>query len=100
MLSLGRKSTGQMRLRDEPALNSATGLRGDLGSAPGHVVAHRGIGHLELMLIDQPGQHPPRGVTLLAGRIQVLAQHRVNQRLGRIQPRRRERPRLAWRWNR
>ena len=25
------------------------------------------------MLINQPGQHPPRGVTLLAGRIQVLA---------------------------
>lgn len=37
------------------------------------------------MLVDQPGQHPPRGMTPLAGRVQVLAQHHIDQRLGRIQ---------------
>ena len=61
-----------------------TRLHSDLGPALGDVVAHRGIRHLELMLVDQPGQHPPRSVTLLAGRIQILAQHRIDQRLGPV----------------
>jgi hypothetical protein len=91
---------GQVSLRDEPSLNGSTGLRGDLGPPLGDVVAHRGIGHLELMLVDQPGQHPPRGVTLLARRIQILAQHPVDQRFGPVQPRRRKLPRFAWWWRR
>jgi hypothetical protein len=40
------------------------------------------------MLVDQPSQNPSRSVPLLLGRIQVTAQHLVDRRLERLQPRR------------
>jgi hypothetical protein len=59
--------------------------------------AHRRIRDRgDAVLVHEPGQHPPHGMPLLARRLDVLAQHRVDQRLHRIQHRRRKRPRLAW----
>ena len=74
------------------------GLQSDLRPTTGYVVAHRRVLQIGLaVLVDQPGQHPPRGVTLLARRGQILAQHRVDQRLERVQPRRPPRRGLALR---
>ena len=43
-------------------------------------MTHRRIRHARhAMLISQPGQHPPRRMTLLTRRIQVRDQHRVDK---------------------
>src|SRR5205085_2588982 len=43
------------------------------------IVANRRIrDRRDAVLVDQPRQHPPRGMPLLLRRIQVLTQHRVD----------------------
>ncbi len=79
----------RMRLRHERLLDRPARLRRDLGPASRDVVAHRRVRQpREPVLVDQPRQHPPRRVTLLARRVEILAQHRVDQRLRRIKLRR------------
>jgi hypothetical protein len=79
---------GLVGLRDEHFLQRPARRRPDLRAAHPHVVPHRGVGDLGLaVLVDQPGMHPPGGVALLARRVEVRAQHLVDQRLGRVQPR-------------
>jgi hypothetical protein len=89
-----------VRLRHETLLDRAPDRGGDLGPAPGDVIAHARVRHLQAVLVDQPLSHPPRRVALLARRVQVLHQHRVDKRLGRVQPRRDERARLPRRGER
>ena len=81
-----------MGLRDEPRFDAPARLGPDLRAAPGHVVTHRRVPQLaHAVLIDQTRQHPADGVTLLAPRREILPQHRIDQRLGRVQLRRRPR---------
>jgi hypothetical protein len=70
---------------------------GDFRAAPRQVVAYCGVRHLKLILVNQPGQHSPCGVTLLAGGIQVLMQHRVDKRPNRVQRHQRKTPRFRQR---
>lgn len=79
-----------VHLRDVDLLRRPARLGPDLRPAHVHVVPHRRVRDLgQLVLLDQPGMDPPRGMPLLARRRQVLPQHAVDQRLGRVQPRRR-----------
>ena len=78
-----------MGLRDEHLSQLLTGLRRDPDPGLAHIVADRGVGHHQLVLIDQPFPDPQRGMTLLPRRVQILPQHRINQRLHRVQHRRR-----------
>jgi hypothetical protein len=47
------------------------------------------------VFVDQPGQDPPGGMTLLARRVEVGLQHRVDQLLQRLEPRRTPHRRLT-----
>ncbi len=97
-LGLGRR---RMSLRHAAGLQRPARLSGDLRAAPGDVVAHRRVRQIgRAVLVHQPGQHPPRGMPLLFRRIQVRAQHAVDQVLKRRQPRRVAHRRLARRRNR
>lgn len=61
----------------------------DLRPAHPHVIPHRRVRDLtQAVLVDQPGMHPPGGMPLLARRVQILGQHRIDQHLRRLQPRR------------
>jgi len=75
-----------MGLRHERLTNRLAGRGPNLRATFRDVVAHRRVRQVaHLVLIGQPRQHPPRGVALLARRGQVDGQHRVDQRLGRVQ---------------
>lgn len=88
-----------VHLRDVDLLRRPARLGPDLRPAHVHVVPHRRVRDLgQLVLLDQPGMDPPRGMPLLARRSQVLPQHAVDQRLGRVQPRRRPHRHLPRRW--
>jgi hypothetical protein len=65
-----------------------TGLT-ELASPRGDVLAHRALGHLGAMLVDQPPPDPPRRVTLLARRRPIGLKPLVDQRPKRTQRRRR-----------
>ena len=75
-----------LRLRHEPlqALRLPLLLRLDLRAAPRHVLRHVGVRRMLAMLIGQPRPGPPGGMPLLARRVQVLDQHRVDQRGHRV----------------
>ena len=76
-------------------------LGGDLRSAFAHVVAHRRVGQIRcVVLVHQPRQDPPRGMTLLLRRIQVTAQPVIDRGLERLQPPRHPGRRLARRRDR
>lgn len=90
-----------MGLRHERLLNTSTGLGVDLHPPHPHVVPHRRVRDgVNVVLVDQAGQHPPGGMPLFTRSGQVLPQHRVDQRLDRIQLRRRLRPALTRRRHR
>src|SRR3954453_13025444 len=79
-----------MSLRHERLLGRFAGRRPDLWTTLRDVVTDRRIGPVgQVVLVDQPGQHPPGGMALLARRGQVSGEHLVDQRLRRIQLRRR-----------
>ena len=88
----------KMVLQHESRLRRPPRLQRDLPAARRHIVPHARIRQLaHAVLVDEPSQHAPGRVTLLAVRGQVLAQHRVDQRFRRIKLRRDHRPRLAGR---
>jgi hypothetical protein len=90
-----------IRLRHAPRLQRPPRPGEDLRAAPGHIVPHRRIrDRCDPVLVHQPRQDPPGGMPLLLRRVQILPQHRVDQRLHRIQRRRREHPRLPRRRHR
>ena len=89
-----------MGLRHERLRRRPAGLGPDLRPPLRHVVAHRRVRHLRVVLIDQPGQHPTGGVPLLPRRVQILGQHRVDRRLERLQLRRHPHRRLPRRRDR
>ena len=82
--------TRRVVLRHEPLRRVPPGLGPHLRPPPGDVVAHRRVRPpVSAVLIDQPSQHPTRGVTLLPRRLQVRAEHRLDRRLEILQhPRR------------
>ena len=59
-------------------------LRLDLRTAARHVLRHVRVRHARVMLVPQPLPGPPGGMPLLARRVQVLPQHRVDQRRDRV----------------
>ena len=62
-----------MGLRHEPQLQRPARLGEDLRATLADIVAHRRIRQARrAVLIDQPGQDPPRGMPLLLRRIQIL----------------------------
>ncbi len=77
-----------LQLRHEPlqALRPPLPLRLDLRAAAGHVLRHVRVRRLRVVLVAQPDPHAPGGVPLLARRVQVLRQHRVDQRRHRVPP--------------
>ena len=92
---------GLMGLRHERLLQPLARRGPDLRPALRDVVPHRRVRQLgELVLIDQPRQDPPGGVTLLARRGQVLASASRRSTLRRIQLRRRPHRGLALRRDR
>src|SRR5262249_5022595 len=93
-------SPRRMRLRHKPRLSSPPRLGQDLPAAPSDIITHRRIRHPDTVLIDQPGHHATGGMALLAGRVEISPQHRIDQRFGRIQTRRRERTPLTRRRHR
>src|SRR6476646_1830604 len=97
-LRLGRRRMG---LRHVSQLKGPARLGEDLRAALADMVTHRRIRQAHrVVLIDQPGQDPPRRMALLLGRIQVTAQHGVDRGLERLQPRRDPLRGLARRRNR
>jgi len=97
-LSLGRRRMG---LRHAPGLQRPARLRGDLRPPSRDIIPHRRIRQIgRAVLIDQPGRHPARGMPLLPRRLQVTAQHLIDRRLERLQPRRAAHRRLARRRHR
>ena len=80
-----------LQLRHEPfqGLRRALLPRLDLRPAPGNVPRDVLIRRVHVMLIGQPGPDPPPGMPLLARRVQVLGQHRIDQRRHLIPHRRR-----------
>lgn len=93
-----RLRTGRVVLRDEHLGQLPTRLRRDPRPGLPHIVTHRRIGHHQLVLLDQPIADPQRGMTLLARRVQIRPEHRVDQRLHRVQHRRRTHRHLPRRW--
>jgi hypothetical protein len=93
-LGLGRR---QMRLRHAALLQRPARLGGNLRAALGDVVPHPRVRQiLRAVLVHQPGQNPPSRMTLLLRRVQITAQHLVDRRLERLQPRRGPHRYLAW----
>ena len=86
-----------MGLRHEHLGQLLAGLGGDPRPGLTHVVPHRRIGDHQLVLLEESFPDPQRGVTLLARRVQILTQHAVDQRLHRVQHRRRPDRHLPWR---
>ena len=90
-----------MGLWHERLLGRSAGRGPDLRATLRDVVTHRRIRQVaHVVFIDQPGQHPPGGVALLARCGQVDGEHRVDQRLGRVQLRRRTHRGLPFRRDR
>ena len=76
-LALG---THRMVLRDERLRGRPARLRPHLRPPFRDVVADRRVRQpVRAVLVDQPGQHPPRGVPLLPRRVQIDPQHGVDQ---------------------
>lgn len=74
-------------LRDRHLRRPLARLTPDLRPPPRQVVTHRRVGDpLHLVLGHQPIEDPLVGMTLLAGRVQVHPQHRIDRRFERIQP--------------
>jgi hypothetical protein len=69
---------GAMRLGDERLDRSPAGLHPDLGPSLGDIAPHDAIRHRRVMLVDEPVEDPLDGVTLLARRVQIGAQHRID----------------------
>lgn len=80
-----------LQLRHEPLQAPRLPLRPrlDLRPPPRHVLRHVGVRHLRVMLVPQPRPDPPRGMPLLARRLQVPGEHRVDQRRHTVPRRRR-----------
>jgi hypothetical protein len=74
------------QLRHEPiqAPRPPLPLGLDLRAAAGHVLRHVRVRHVRVVLVAQPHPGPPGGMPLLARRVQVLRQHRVDQRRHRV----------------
>ena len=88
-------------LRDVPQLQRPARFSQNLRAPLADMITHRRIRQpLCAMLIDQAGQDPPRSMTLLLRRIQITAQHGIDRRLERLQPRRYPRSGLAGRRHR
>ncbi len=88
-------------LRDIPQLQRPARFSQNLRAPLAQMITHRRVRQrLRAMLIDQPGQDPPRGVALLLRGVQIAAQHLISRRLERLQPRRCPRRRLARRRHR
>jgi hypothetical protein len=84
-LRLGRRLMGLWHISQ---LQRSARLGEDLWAAIANMVAHSRIRQADrVVLIEQPGPDAPRGMALLLGRIQVTAQHGVDCRLERLQPR-------------
>ncbi|BDB43309.1 hypothetical protein IWGMT90018_37550 [Mycobacterium kiyosense] len=82
-------SAGRVFLRHERFLRLLTGLGDDLRTTDPDIVTHRRIRHiLNAVFIGQTIANPCRSVALLAGRIQIGPQHRINRRFERAQFRR------------
>jgi hypothetical protein len=97
-LSLRARLVG---LRDARLLQRLPSRREDLRPAFRHVVPNGRVRQLsQVVFVDQPGQDPAGGVTLLARSRQVIGQHRVDQGLRRVQLRSRPDRHLALRWHR
>jgi len=97
-LGFGRR---QMGLRHKALLQRPARLGGDLRAALTDVIAHRRVRQLaRAVLVTQPRKDAPGRVALLLRRVQITAQHRVDRRLERLQPRRGARRCLALRRNR
>ena len=96
-----RFGTRFMGLQHVRLLSGFASRRPVLRATFGDVVANRRIGQLgHVVFVDQPGQDPAGGVALLAWCGQIHSQHRVDQRLGRVQLRRRPDRGLPCRWDR
>jgi hypothetical protein len=88
-------------LRHEPLGHVPVRRRPDLRSTFRDIVPHRRIRQpVRGLLINQPGQHPPGRMPLLAWRRQICDQHCVDRRLEPIQHRRRPVRRLPFRRDR
>jgi hypothetical protein len=85
-LGLGGRRMG---LRHVSQLQRPARIGQDLRATLADIITHRRIRQPHrVMLIHQPRQNPSRRVPLLARRIQVTAQHGIDRRLERRQPRR------------
>lgn len=78
---------GRVGLRDEHLGQLPARLGGDPWPGFPHIVTDRGVRDHQLVLIQESFPDPQRGVTLLPRGVQVLPQHRVDQRLDRVQHR-------------
>jgi hypothetical protein len=71
-----------MGLRHVSQLQRPARLGEDLRAALADMVTHRRVRQAHrVVLIDQPGEDPPRRMALLLGRIQVIAHHCVDRGL-------------------
>jgi hypothetical protein len=78
-----------MSLRHVAQFERSARLGEDLWAALADMVTHRGIRQTRrAVFIDQPGMDAPSGMPLLLWSIQIRAQHRIDRRLERLQPRR------------
>ena len=80
--------TRRMGLRHEHLRQLLAGLGGDPRPGVADIVTDRRVGDHQLVLLEQPHPDPQRRMTLLPRGGQVFAQHRVDQRLHRVQHRR------------
>src|SRR5450759_74221 len=94
-LGFAGRGVGQ---RHEHVRQLLAGLGGDPRPGVADVVADRRVGDHQPVLLDQAFPDPAGRVPLLTWRRQVLAQHRVDHRLHRVQHRRGPLGHLPWRW--
>lgn len=85
-----------MSLQDERLLPGTTGLGRDLRPPASDVIAYRRMRQVTCVVLrDQLRQDPPHRVPLHTWCTQIGAQHRIDRRLERLQPRRGPFRRLA-----
>jgi hypothetical protein len=87
-------------LRDDRRAGQAPGFDLDLRAPNSHVVPHRRVTDIGVVLVDEPVPDPCRRVTLLARRGQIFPQHLADHRLERAELRRDALGDLPRRWHR
>lgn len=95
-VDLGLRAGG-VQLRHERLHRPPAGFDLDLHPPGTDVVAHRSVGDVGVVLVEEAVMNPGRGMPLLSWRVQIDPQHLVDRRFERIQLRRGPDRRLPFR---